>query len=65
MNHQNEGMSVLDPVCEMEPQPLRAAAREEFDGRLYYFCSDYCHQQFIEDPAKYAPPPNPAGARPH
>ncbi|WP_263290005.1 YHS domain-containing protein [Cupriavidus pauculus] len=27
--------------------------RAEHDGKQYYFCSNSCHQKFLEEPAKY------------
>lgn len=43
-----------DPVCGMEIEPSRAAARELHEGRTYYFCSHGCHREFLADPHRYA-----------
>jgi Cu+-exporting ATPase len=43
-----------DPVCRMQVEPERAAARAEHRGTTYYFCSQGCHKAFIADPEKYA-----------
>ncbi|HEX9181226.1 MAG TPA: heavy metal translocating P-type ATPase, partial [Burkholderiales bacterium] len=43
-----------DPVCGMQVEPERAAARAEHGGRTYYFCSTHCHQKFMADPTRYA-----------
>lgn len=48
---------VTDPVCEMTFRPEKAATSTLFDGRIYYFCSQACHRQFMEDPGKYTAPP--------
>jgi YHS domain-containing protein len=43
-----------DPVCKMTVDPDKAAARVEYQGATYYFCSQACHQQFTAHPKKYA-----------
>lgn len=45
-----------DPVCRMEVQPNEAAARADFEGRTYYFCSTHCQRTFQADPKEYAAP---------
>jgi len=48
--------SLTDPVCGMSIDREKAVAgghKEAFRGETYYFCSDKCHKQFMEDPAKY------------
>lgn len=55
-----------DPVCGMDVDPEKAAGVENFQGRMYYFCSTSCQQKFRAEPAKYlgqtgAPPTPPAG----
>lgn len=47
-------MTVKDPVCGMEIDPARAAAKEEVAGKTYYFCSGSCHAQFRARPDHYA-----------
>jgi Cu+-exporting ATPase len=46
--------TVTDPVCGMEIDPETAAASEEYESQTYYFCSESCHQRFMETPDKYA-----------
>jgi len=41
---------VKDPVCGMEIRPGQAAAQEEQDGHTFYFCSEACHNTFLNDP---------------
>ena len=61
-------MEELDPVCGMKVDPARAAGREMYRGRAYFFCSAGCLQKFRADPEKYArapgrmtePPPAPS-----
>ncbi len=43
-----------DPVCGMTVEPEKAAAREDWGGRTWYFCSNSCHQKFVAAPARYA-----------
>jgi Cu+-exporting ATPase len=50
---------VTDPVCGMTIDPADAAARTDFDGVTYHFCSTHCHDTFTAEPAKYAPDPSP------
>jgi len=45
---------VIDPVCGMQIDEQKAAARAEFQGVTYYFCSSTCHQKFLADPGKYS-----------
>jgi YHS domain-containing protein len=43
-----------DPVCKMNLDPEKAAAKAEYAGQTYYFCSEACHRSFTADPLKYA-----------
>ena len=47
---------VKDPVFGMEIRPEDAAATEVHEGRTLYFCSDACHQTFLNDPHRYGHP---------
>jgi len=50
----------IDPVCKMNVEHAKAAAKEDYNGQVYYFCSAACHKAFTEAPQKYAraaPPP--------
>jgi Cu+-exporting ATPase len=44
---------VTDPVCGMTISTDDAVGSAEHGGRTYYFCSQYCHQQFVRNPEKY------------
>lgn len=44
---------VRDPVCMMELDPRKAPATAEYEGRLYYFCSDRCRNKFLAQPKVY------------
>lgn len=48
-----------DPVCRMNVEPAKAAAKAEYAGQTYYFCSESCHKVFTANPQKYA------GGAPH
>ncbi len=45
---------VKDPVCGMDVDPKTAAARSEYMGKTYYFCSPGCKKTFDANPSKYA-----------
>lgn len=47
---------VKDPVCGMVIDPQEAAAQEEHDGTMFYFCSTACHEKFLADPHRYGHP---------
>jgi Cu+-exporting ATPase len=47
--------TVKDPVCGMEIDPATAAASEEYEGTTYYFCSQGCHDSFIDEPGSTLP----------
>ena len=42
-----------DPVCQMSLKPENAAAKVEYIGRAYYFCSQECHHRFAANPQRY------------
>ena len=48
--------TVKDPVCGMEFRPEAAAATEVHEGLTFYFCSQVCHQAFVNDPHRYGHP---------
>ncbi len=52
---------VKDPVCGMEVGDIKKASSEEYNGKVYYFCSDQCKKTFKKDPASHAH----AEAQPH
>jgi Cu+-exporting ATPase len=61
---------VTDPVCGMGVDAAPAAAyRHEYRGRLYFFCSQHCLEQFRRNPAQYVSagsgPAAPGGAPEH
>jgi P-type Cu+ transporter len=47
-------VKVTDPVCGMEIDAEKAAAKVEYQGKTYYFCMEGCRDKFQADPAKYA-----------
>ncbi len=42
-----------DPVCNMEVDEKKAAAKSEYKGKSYYFCAVGCKKAFDKDPEKY------------
>jgi YHS domain-containing protein len=51
----------VDPVCKMNVNPQKAAAKAVYAGWTYYFCCIACHKTFTAQPKKYAS----GGARGH
>jgi len=51
-----EAVMAKDPVCGMEINPEQAAARSDYQGQTYYFCSADCKQTFDATPQQYAAP---------
>lgn len=49
----SSGSAAIDPVCKMSVDPASATATRTFEGDPYYFCSDWCAEQFDEDPASF------------
>jgi Cu+-exporting ATPase len=47
---------VKDPVCGMMIDPATAAAKSEYNGKTYYFCSPDEKPKFDKDPAQYVKP---------
>jgi len=46
-------MKHIDPVCGMIVKEEKAKATFEYNGKTYYFCSDYCLEEFKKNPEKY------------
>ncbi len=42
-----------DPVCQMDVDESKAAAKSEYNGTTYYFCAPGCKHAFDQDPKKY------------
>ena len=49
------GTLAADPVCGMEVDP-KASPREEYQGKMFYFCSEGCEEEFKKSPAAYVRP---------
>ena len=43
-----------DPVCGMQVEEQNAAAKSEYNGQTYYFCSAGCKEKFDRDSEQYA-----------
>jgi Cu+-exporting ATPase len=50
-----------DPVCGMIVDPAKAAAKQEFRGTGYYFCSRGCAARFAKEPEKFLAAPGSSG----
>ena len=44
---------VEDPVCGMEINMETAPAKIEYEGQIYYFCSQDCKETFVKNPEEY------------
>lgn len=44
---------MMDPVCGMKIDPIRAAGKEAHEGRVFYFCSPACMSSFHNNPHRY------------
>src|ERR1700738_3574227 len=55
------GVREKDPVCGMTVDPSKAAAKQEFRGDTYYFCSKRCAERFANDPDKFLWAPGRSG----
>ena len=42
-----------DPVCGMTVSEETAAAKTDFNGQVYWFCSEGCKHTFDEDPGRF------------
>jgi Cu+-exporting ATPase len=52
-NESEVNAMAYDPVCKMEVDPEKAAAKAEYEGETYYFCAPGCKTAFIKDPERY------------
>jgi Cu+-exporting ATPase len=43
-----------DPVCGMDVEERNAAAKAQFQGKTYQFCSTDCQKKFDQNPEQYA-----------
>ncbi len=50
--HEHAAAQAVDPVCGMKVDPA-AAAKAEYDGKTYYFCSAADKAKFEADPGNY------------
>ncbi len=44
---------VKDVVCGMTVDPKTAAAKSDYKGQTYYFCSPGCKRSFDREPERY------------
>jgi YHS domain-containing protein len=48
-----EAFMVTDPVCKMQIDEHKAAAKSEYNGKTYYFCAQICKTKFDQNPQQY------------
>jgi YHS domain-containing protein len=53
----NPGLIVKDPVCDMNVEIGKAAAKSDYRGQTYYFCAPGCKVKFDKNPAQYLAKP--------
>jgi len=56
-----------DPICLMEITPEESVGTYDYQGKTYYFCSQFCLDRFRESPAQFlegAPPAAPSAPPP-
>lgn len=41
---------IKDCVCGAELEPGKSAAKHDFEGKTYEFCSEECKETFAENP---------------
>jgi YHS domain-containing protein len=47
-------LPAIDPVCGMQVDPnAKSSSFISIRGHSYYFCTQKCHNEFKQDPAKY------------
>ncbi len=46
----------IDPVCGMSVELEQAAAKDDYDGKTWYFCSTHCQNKFHAAPEQYSSP---------
>ncbi len=56
---------VTDVVCGMTVDPKTAAAKSEYKGQTYYFCSKGCKAAFDKNPEKYVTTQDPHAGHRH
>src|SRR5271157_4762283 len=52
---------VKDPVCGMIVDPQKAAAKHEYNGKTYYFCTTRCAERFQKEPEEFLAAPGKVG----
>ncbi len=47
------GNDSVDPVCGMQVEEDDCAAKTEYRGKTYFFCTSDCKKRFEEHPEKF------------
>jgi Cu+-exporting ATPase len=48
-----ESPIAIDPICKMDVEKATATLMSEYQGKMFYFCAQYCKDTFEADPEKY------------
>jgi Cu+-exporting ATPase len=43
----------IDPICKMDVEKATASLMSTYEGKMFYFCAQYCKDTFEADPEKY------------
>jgi P-type Cu+ transporter len=49
----DEPATVKDPVCGMTIDRAHVAAKEDYRGKTFHFCSAHCQKDFLAQPSRY------------
>lgn len=53
-NTNHRPSEAVDPVCGMRADSSSAPLAFDAQGKVYYFCSSTCRDEFQKDPERYA-----------
>ena len=42
-----------DPVCSMTVDEKKTKLTSNYEGKVFYFCSNHCKEEFDKNPRKY------------
>lgn len=48
-----EGDVSIDPICKMKVEIATSDLHSDYEGKRYYFCTQYCKDTFDENPEQY------------
>jgi YHS domain-containing protein len=54
MADKEKPVCTVDPVCNMDLESLHGKFMYDFEDKTYYFCSEACRDEFVQQPKKFA-----------